>query len=63
MDALCDQAVAYAEKLRSAGVAVTEWVVEGAYHGFDGNMDSPLVQRVLEKRIEWLRNILKTLAA
>ena len=59
MDALCDQAVAYAEKLGDAGVDVTMRVVEGAYHGFDGAMDSPLVQRVLAERIEWLRTNLE----
>lgn len=28
--------------------------VPGAYHGFDGEMDSPLVRRVLERRVEVL---------
>ena len=58
MDTLCDQAVAYAEKLASAGVAVTERVVPGAYHGFDGHLDSPLVQQVLAERVQWLQEAL-----
>ena len=57
MDTLRDQAIAYAEKMRTHGVDVTETVIEGAYHGFDGNMDSELVKRTLEARVNWLKAI------
>ena len=57
MDTLRDQAIAYAEKMRTHGVDVTETVIEGAYHGFDGNMDSELVKRTLEARVNWLKTI------
>ena len=59
MDTLRDQAIAYAEKMRTCGVDVTETVIEGAYHGFDGNMDSELVKRTLEARVNWLKTIEK----
>ena len=57
MDTLRDQAAAYAEKMRSHGVDVTEKVIEGAYHGFDGNMGSELVKRTLEERVSWLKAV------
>ena len=59
MDTLRDQAIAYAEKMRTHGVDVTETVIEGAYHGFDGNMDSELVKRTLVARVNWLKTIEK----
>ena len=57
MDTLRDQAIAYAEKMRENGVDVTENLIEGAYHGFDGNMGSDLVRRTLEARVNWLKAI------
>ena len=57
MDTLRDQAIAYAQKMRDAGVDVTESVIAGAYHGFDGNMSSELVKRTLEARVAWLKAI------
>ena len=52
-----DQAIAYAEKMRAHGVDVTENLIEGAYHGFDGNMGSDLVRRTLETRVNWLKAV------
>lgn len=59
IDTLCDQGIAYAEKMRQSGVKVLSETVPGAYHGFDGEMDSPLVQRVLARRVEVLRQMLR----
>lgn len=58
IDILCDQGIAYAEKMRQSGVEVLSETVPGAYHGFDGEMDSPLVRRVLARRVEVLRQML-----
>ena len=57
MDTLCDQDIALAAKMREAGVDVSGETIPGAYHGFDGNMESELVKRVLEVRINWLREL------
>lgn len=58
IDVLRDQDLAYAEKMREAGVEVQSETVPGAYHGFDGEMNSPLVQRVLAHWVEVLRQML-----
>lgn len=58
IDTLRDQGLAYAEKMREAGVEVQSETVPGAYHGFDGEMNSPLVERVLARRVEVLRQML-----
>ncbi len=54
-DILKDEGRAYAQRLREAGVAVESCQVAGSYHGFDGELDSPLVRRVLAQRTAWLR--------
>lgn len=59
MDTLRDQALAYAKKLQGFGVQVRCETVPGAYHGFDGDLGSPLVQRVLACRVEVLRNMIR----
>ena len=60
MDALCDQALAYAEKLEAAGVPTCCTTVPGAYHGYDGDQTSALVQRVMKDRLLWLRQQLQS---
>lgn len=56
-DILKDEGQAYANRLREAGVVVEHHQIPGSYHGFDGELDSPLVQQVLKNRIDWLRHI------
>ena len=51
IDLLRDQGVAYAKALEAAGVNVEMNIVEDSYHGFDSDLASPLVQRVLARRI------------
>lgn len=59
VDILRDEARAYAEKLRKAGVEVTENLIPGAYHGYDSDLKSPLVKRSFDARMEFMREILK----
>lgn len=58
IDVLRDQGIAYAEKMRQGGVEVLSETIPGAFHGFDGESNSPLVQRVMDRRIEILRQML-----
>lgn len=57
-DILRDEARAYAARMEAAGVPVKMEVVTGAYHAYDNDHSSPLVQRVLAERLQWMRQIL-----
>ncbi len=59
MDSLCDQGIAYANKLKADGVEVFTTKVPGAYHGYDGSVSNPFVQRMLEERIRWMKDVFK----
>lgn len=50
MDVLRDEGIAFASKLRAAGVSTECNLIGGAYHGFDLDMKSPLVRRTLAHR-------------
>ena len=58
MDILCDEAVAYGEKLQNAGVETEINLVKASYHAFDMDHKSPLVQRVLEHRVAVMKRML-----
>lgn len=60
VDTLRDEAVAYAEKLKAAGVCTECKVIEGAYHGYDAELKSPLVQKVFQHRYQVIRNLTST---
>ena len=58
MDALADQGLAYAQKMREDGVDVKLRIIGGAYHGYDGDVSNPFVQAMIKARIEWLAEAL-----
>lgn len=57
-DILRDEGRAYAEHLKKAGIAVRKEWVQGSYHGFDQDLSSPLVQRMIRRRMEFCSSIL-----
>ena len=59
IDILRDEGIAYAKRLEDAGNRVTLNIVEGSYHGFDADTQNPFVQKVVQKRIEQMRKMLK----
>lgn len=59
IDILCDEACAYAEALRAAGVPAELNLISGSYHGFDKDTESPLVHRVLAQRVSAAREMLE----
>lgn len=59
IDILRDEGIAYAKRLENAGNRVTLNIVEGSYHGFDADTQNLFVQKVVQKRIEQMRKMLK----
>ena len=58
IDVLRDEALAYAQRLEQAGVKVEQNQISGSYHGFDSDLTSGLVQRVLRHRIAVMSRML-----
>lgn len=59
IDVLCDEAIAYGRRLTEAGTNVELNLIPGSYHGFDSDLCSPLVQRVLHQRMRIMNEMLK----
>ena len=59
IDILHDEAVAYAAKLQQAGNTVVLNPVAGSYHGFDVEVQNPVVQQVVRQRIAAMMRFLK----
>ena len=56
-DCLHDDGVLYAKLLRDAGIEVEFHEVKGAMHGFDTVFRAPTSQRMLQKRIAYIRKM------
>ncbi len=59
-DILRDEAVEFGRKLADAGTSCRINVISGSYHSFDADLDSELVQEVLEERSDEMRKMLGT---
>lgn len=57
-DCAKDEALVFGERLQNAGNQVKIHVVEEAYHGFDQDLSSPLVQRVVANRVQVMEKML-----
>lgn len=53
-DCLRDEGLALAEELEVLGVPVECCQVPDSPHGYDTVMDSPVVEKMMQKRLEWL---------
>lgn len=58
IDVLHDEAFAYAENLKAAGVAVEVYEVPGGYHGFDADQDNAFVMSILKQRTKVMQRML-----
>ena len=59
IDVLHDEAIAYAETLKAAGVTVEVYEVPGGYHGFDADQNNPFVQTFMNQRVETMKSMLE----
>ena len=59
IDVLCDEAIAYGKRMTDAGTKVELNLIPGSYHGFDSDLSSSLVQRVLQQRMNIMNEMLK----
>lgn len=59
IDILRDEAIAYGEKLKAAGIPVEINVIKGSYHGVENDWKSPLTQRLLAHRVEVMKKMLQ----
>ena len=59
LDCLRDGGILYGEKLRSFGVSVELYNTEGTIHGFDIELKSRIVRECVDRRVAFLRKVLK----
>lgn len=57
-DCLHDEGVAYAEKLKAAGVDVTVNETYGTFHGYDTALKAEITKANVQQRIRFLKNVL-----
>ena len=58
-DCLRDGGILYAERLREFGIPAELYNTEGTMHGFDIVLDSPIVRSCVDRRIAFLKKVLK----
>ncbi|MCR4635247.1 MAG: alpha/beta hydrolase [Butyrivibrio sp.] len=57
-DALHDDGILFAKRLEAVGVRTKLYEVEGSCHGYEVALKSKLVKECLERRIDWIKNII-----
>jgi acetyl esterase len=58
MDILRDEGLAYADKMKKAGVKVITYTVPGGYHGYDTDITNAFVQKMMEQRIAFMKDVI-----
>lgn len=57
-DSLRDEGIAFAERLQSEGVFTELHEVKGACHGFEAALKSRIVEKSMQRRIQWIQSVL-----
>ncbi len=57
-DSLCDEGIAFAERIQSEGVFTELHKVKGACHGFEAALESRIVEEAMQRRIRWIQSVL-----
>lgn len=57
-DSLRDEGIAFAERLRSEGVFTELHEVKGACHGFETALESRIVEKCMQRRIQWIQSVM-----
>lgn len=57
IDCLRDEAIAYSQKLKEAGVDTDLNIIKGSYHGADADHSSPYIQELLKHRVTIMQNM------
>ena len=61
-DCLRDEGIAFAERLRAAGVPTELHEVKGACHGFETALESRMLAEAMQRRIRWIRAVFRKMA-
>ncbi|MDE6598878.1 MAG: alpha/beta hydrolase [Oscillospiraceae bacterium] len=56
-DCLRDEGIAFAERLRSEGVFTELHEVKGACHGFETALESRILEKSMQRRINWIQSV------
>lgn len=56
-DCLHDEGIAFAEKLQAEGINAKVYEVKGTCHGFEAVTNSSIVDKCINRRIEWIKRI------
>lgn len=59
-DCLRDEGIEFAKKLQSQGVSAEVHIVNGACHGYESALKSSIVDKCMNKRIDWIKSIFWT---
>ena len=57
-DSLRDEGIAFAERLRSEGILTELHEVKGACHGFETALESRIVEKAIQRRIQWIQSVM-----
>ena len=63
LDSLRDEALAYGDKLKAAGVPVTINITKATHHGFDNNIENEFVLEILDQRCLVMRDMFSAVPA
>ncbi len=57
-DCLRDEGIEFAQRLQSEGVFAVVHEIKGACHGYEAALKSSIVEKCINRRIEWIRKVI-----